>query len=34
MLKMSGYVKAFKIKEWDKDRNNKLMIFYVDDGKI
>ena len=33
MLKISGYVKVFKIKEWDKDKNNKLMIFYVDDAK-
>ena len=34
MPKMSGYVKTFKIKEKDKDKNNKLMSFRKDDGKI
>ena len=31
---MSGYVKTFKIKEKDKDKNNKLMSFRKDDEKI
>ena len=34
MPKMSGYVKTFKIKEKDKDKNNKLMSFRKDDEKI
>ena len=32
--KTSGYVKTFKIKDKDKDKNNKLMFFRVDDGKL
>ena len=32
--KRSGYVKTFKIKDKDKDKNNKLMFFRVDDGKL
>ena len=32
--KMSGYVKVFKLKDGDKDKNNKLMSFYIDDDKI
>ena len=27
MPKISGYVKAFKVKDGDKDKNNKLMSF-------
>ena len=34
MLKMSGHVKIFKLKEEDKDKNNKLMSFRVDDEKL
>ena len=29
--KMSGYVKTFKVKYCDKDKNNKLMSFHIDD---
>ena len=32
--KMSGYVKTFKIQDKDKDKNNKLMFFRLDDGKL
>ena len=31
---MSGYVKTFKVKEGDKDKNNKLMSFCIDDEKL
>ena len=34
MIKMSGYVKTFKVKEGDKDKNNKLMSLRVDDKKL
>ena len=34
MSKMSGYVKTFKVKEGDKDKNNKLMSFGIDDEKL
>ena len=34
MPKMSGYVKTFKVKSGDKDKNNKLMSFRRDDEKI
>ena len=34
MPKMSGYVKTFKVKEGDKDKNNKLMPFHIDDEKL
>ena len=34
MPKMSGYVKIFKVKEGDKDKNNKLMSFRIDDEKL
>ena len=34
MSKLSGYVKKFKVKEGDKDKNNKLMSFRVDDEKL
>ena len=30
---MSGYVKAFKVKDGDKDKNNILMSFRTDDEK-
>ena len=32
--KMSGYVKTFKVKDGDKDKNYKLMSFYIDDEKL
>ena len=31
--KVSGYVKAFKVKKGDNDKNNKLMSFRIDDEK-
>ena len=31
---MSGYVKTFKVKEGDKDKNNKLMSFRIDYEKM
>ena len=34
MPKISGYVKTFKVKEEDKDKNNKLMSFHIDDEKL
>ena len=34
MTKMRWYVKTFKIKEGDKDKNNKLMSFHIDDEKL
>ena len=34
MPKMSGYVKLFKVKEGDKDKNNKLMSFNLDGEKL
>ena len=34
MPKMSGYVKTFKVKDGDKDKNNKLMSFCIDDEKL
>ena len=34
MPKMSGYVKTFKVKEEDKDKNNKLMSLPRDDEKL
>ena len=34
MPKMSGYVKTFKVKDGDKDRNNELMSFHIDDEKL
>ena len=33
MPKMSGYVKIFKVKG-DKDKNNKLISFRIDDEKL
>ena len=32
--KMSGYIKTFKVKEEDKDKNNKLITFRIDDEKL
>ena len=34
MPKMRGCVKAFKAKDRDKDKNNKLMSFRTDDEKL
>ena len=34
MPKMRGYVKTFKVKEEDKDKNNKLMSLHIDDEKL
>ena len=34
MPKMNGYVKTFKVKDVDKDKNNKLMSFHIDDEKL
>ena len=34
MPKMSGYVKIFKVRGRDKDKNNKLMYFRTDDEKL
>ena len=34
LLKMSGYVKTFDIKDWDKDKNNKLMSFHIGGEKL
>ena len=31
---MSGYVKTFKVKDGDKDKNNKLMSSCIDDEKL
>ena len=31
---MSGYVKTFKVKDGDKDENNKLISFLIDYVKI
>ena len=31
---MNGYVKTFKVKDEDKDKNNKLMSFHIDDLKL
>ena len=32
--KMSEYVKTLKVKEGDKDKNNKLMSFGINDEKL
>ena len=34
LLRMSGYVKTFKVKDGDKDKKNKLMSLLVDDEKL
>ena len=31
---MSGYVKIFTVKDGDKDKNNNLMPFGIDDEKL
>ena len=31
---MSGCVETFKVKDGDKDKNNKLMSFGIDDEKL
>ena len=31
---MCGYVNTFKVKDGDKDTNNKLMSFRIDDDKL
>ena len=33
MPKMSGYVQAFQVKDGDKDKNNILMSFGIDDDE-
>ena len=32
--KMSGYVKTFKVKHGDKNKNNKLMSFLINDENL
>ena len=34
MPEMSGYVRMVKVKDRDKDKNNKLMSFRIDDEKL
>ena len=34
MPKIYGYLKAFKVKDEDKDKNNKLMSFHMDEDKL
>ena len=34
MPKMILYVKTFKVKDGDKDKNNKLMSLRIDDQKL
>ena len=34
MPKMSGYVKIFKVKDGDQDKNNKLMSFRIDNEQL
>ena len=34
MPKMSGYVKTFKVKDRDKDENNKLICFRINDKNL
>ena len=31
---MNGYAKTFKVKDGDKDKNNKLMSFHINDEKL
>ena len=31
---MSGYVKTFKVRDGDKDKNKKLLSFRIDDEKL
>ena len=34
MLKMTGYVNIIKVKDGDKDKNNKLIPFHIDGEKL
>ena len=34
MLRMREYVKIFKVRYGDKDKNNKLISFSIDDDKL
>ena len=34
MPKISRYDKTFKVKDGDKDKNNKLMCLHIDDEKL
>ena len=34
MPKMGGYVKTFKVKDGDKNNNDKLISFCIDDEKL
>ena len=34
LLKMSGYVKTFKVKDEDENKNNKFMSFRIDYKKL
>ena len=34
MPKMSGWVKIFKVKDGDKEKNNRLMSFRIDNKKL
>ena len=34
MPKLSGYVMTSKVEDGDKDKNNKLMSFFIDDKKL
>ena len=34
LLKMSGYVQTFNVKDGDKDKSNKFMSFRIDDEKL
>ena len=34
LLKMSGYVKTFKVKDEDENKNNKFMCFRIDYKKL
>ena len=34
MRQMSGYVKSFKVRDGDNDKNNKLLSFRIDDEKL
>ena len=31
---MSGFFKTFKVNDGDKDKNNKLMYFHINDEKL
>ena len=33
LSKMRGYVQTFKVKDEDKDKNNKLKSLHIDDDK-